>query len=126
MPLLFPILIIFITGLISALNYTPGTFLTGWDTLHPEFNFGMSFSNILFGVFRTDQGLGAVAAHAHMAELPRIILLWLFSFVFPLSFLRYSIVFLAFILGPLGVYFFTKHILKNVGHMSHVTCHMSA
>lgn len=113
MPLLFPALIIFITGLISALNYSPGTFLSGWDTLHPEFNFGQAFSNIIFGVFRTDQGLGAVAAHAHMSELPRIILLWLLSFALPLSFLRYSIIFLSFILGPLGVYFFIKHTLRT-------------
>ncbi|MEK6847158.1 MAG: hypothetical protein AABY16_03260, partial [Nanoarchaeota archaeon] len=85
---LFPFLLVLITILISFLNYTPGTFLTGWDTLHPEFNFAQQFSNILFGVFRTDQGLGAISAHSHMAELPRIILLWLFSFIFPLSFLR--------------------------------------
>lgn len=110
---LFPVVIIFITFLISFLNYTPGTFLTGWDTLHPEFNFAQQFSNILFGVFRTDQGLGAISAHSHMAEFPRILLLWLFSFILPLSFLRYSIIFLCFILGPLGIYFFIKHILKT-------------
>src|SRR3990170_4136061 len=93
---IFPFLLVVLTVFISFLNYTPGTFLTGWDTLHPEFNFAQNFSNIFFGVFRTDQGLGAVAAHAHMAELPRLVLLWLFSFIFPLSFLRYSIIFLCF------------------------------
>ena len=108
----FPFLLIILTSAISFLNYTPGTFLTGWDTLHPELNFSQSFSNIFFGVFRTDQGLGAVAAHAHMADLPRIILLWVFSFVLPLSFLRYAIVFLCLILGPLGVYFFIRKVLS--------------
>ncbi|OGH49625.1 MAG: hypothetical protein A3I54_04945 [Candidatus Levybacteria bacterium RIFCSPLOWO2_02_FULL_41_11] len=115
---IFPFLLVVLTVFISFLNYTPGTFLTGWDTLHPEFNFAQNFSNIFFGVFRTDQGLGAVAAHAHMAELPRLVLLWLFSFIFPLSFLRYSIIFLCFILGPLGVYFFTKRVLNLYNNLT--------
>lgn len=110
---LFPSLIILITIVLCYLNYTPGTFLTGWDTLHPEFNFPQSFANAIFGSFRTDQGLGAIAAHAHMADLPRIALLWIFSILLPLSFLRYSIVFLCLILGPLGIYFFTKLVLSN-------------
>ncbi|HVT01069.1 MAG TPA: hypothetical protein VHE53_02425 [Patescibacteria group bacterium] len=113
LPFLFPLLLILITGAICLLNYTPGTYLTGWDTLHPEFNFSQQFNNEIFGAFRTDQGLGAVAAHAHMSELPRLVLLFLEHFFLPLSFLRYSIVFLCFILGPLGVYYFAKYILDK-------------
>lgn len=115
-PYLFPLLIVLITGVICVRNYTPGTFLTGWDTLHPEFNFSQQFSNILFGVFRTDQGLGAVAAHSHMSELPRVFFLWLESFVLPLSFLRYSYIFLCFVLGPLGIYFLIKKVLSLQKH----------
>lgn len=111
--LIFPLILLLITTTICVLNYTPGTFLTGWDTLHPEFNFPQQFSNVFFGVFRSDQGLGAVAAHSHMADLPRIIFLWLEHFVLPLSFLRYSYIFLCFILGPLGVYFFINFALLN-------------
>ncbi|HVZ66853.1 MAG TPA: hypothetical protein VG917_01195 [Patescibacteria group bacterium] len=113
LPFLFPILLILITSVICYLNYTPGTYLTGWDTLHPEFNFSQQAQNEIFGAFRTDQGLGAVAAHAHMSELPRLGLLWIEHFFLPLSFLRYSIIFLCFILGPLGVYFFAKYILDK-------------
>lgn len=109
--LIFPFLLLLITVTICLLNYIPGTFLTGWDTLHPEFNFPQQFSNIFFGVFRSDQGLGAIAAHSHMAELPRVIFLWLEHFVLPLSFLRYSYIFLCFILGPLGIYFFIRFAL---------------
>lgn len=123
---IFPVLIVLVTLIIAYLNYTPGTFLTGWDTLHPEFNFAQQLSNILFGVFRTDQGLGAISAHSHMAELPRILLLWLFSFVLPLSFLRYSIIFLCFILGPLGIYFFIKHILRANSQLSIVNGQLPA
>ena len=112
-PAIFPLLIALITVCISVLNYTPGTFLTGWDTLHPEFNFPQQFKNIFFGVFRSDQGLGAIAAHSHMSELPRLLFLYVESFLIPLSFLRYSYVFLCFILGPLGIYFLLRHILSS-------------
>lgn len=112
LPYIFPSLLVALTTLISYLNYTPGTFLTGWDTLHPEFNFPKQFSNLLYGVFRTDQGLGAVAAHSHMADLPRVLFLYIESFFLPLSFLRYSYVFLCLILGPLGMYFFVNKVLS--------------
>lgn len=111
-PFIFPLILVALTSLISYLNYTPGTFLTGWDTLHPEFNFQKQFSNIIYGVFRTDQGLGAIAAHSHMSELPRVLFLWAESIFLPLSFLRYSYVFLCLTLGPLGIFYFVKKVLS--------------
>jgi len=107
----FVFAIIFSGLLISLLNYTPDTFLTGWDTLHPEFNFPLNLKRVLDGVWRQEQGLGALAAHAHMSDLPRILILWLFSFLLPLNFLRYFFFFATLILGPLGVYFFLKKTL---------------
>src|SRR5579864_8417312 len=99
----YPIFIlIFISLLLCSVNYTPGTFLSGWDTLHPEFNFGLNLQRVLFGVFRTEQGLGAVAGHSHMVELIRIIILYLFHFFMPLNFLRYSYIFLNLLVGPVG------------------------
>ncbi|MBI2442626.1 MAG: hypothetical protein HYV40_01815, partial [Candidatus Levybacteria bacterium] len=102
---------------LCILNYTPGTYLSGWDTLHPEFNFSLNFQRILFGVFRPEQGLGAVAAHAHMVELPRMLLLWILSPVIPLSFLRYSYIFLMLIIGPLGMYYLVRRVLSK--HTTH-------
>ncbi len=102
----WPVFVLFIISLLVCLaNYTPGTFLSGWDTLHPEFNFGLNFQRTFFGVFRVEQGLGAVAGHSDMADLPRIILLYISHFVLPLSFLRYFYIFLNLILGPIGMYF---------------------
>ena len=102
----YPIFILlFLSILLCFANYVPGTYLTGWDSLHPEFDFGLNFQRTLFGVFRTEQGLGAVAAHSHMSDLPRIIILYIFHFVLPNSFLRYSYVFLNLIVGSLGMYF---------------------
>jgi len=109
----YPLLLVLITFLICLLNYKPGTWLSGWDTLHPEFNFSLNFKRLFFGVWREDQGLGAVAGHSHMADLPRVLVLWLFSFILPVSFLRYFYIFLCLILGPLGVYFFIKYTLEE-------------
>lgn len=110
---LFPLLLIFITALLCARNYTPGTWLTGWDTLHPEFDFSLNISRLIQGVWRADQGVGAVAAHAHMSELPRVLILWVLHLFLPLSFVRYAYIFLCFILGPLGIYVFATSILGS-------------
>jgi hypothetical protein len=117
----FPLLLVLITVLICFLNYTPNTFLTGWDTIHPEFNFSLNFSRLFSGVWRQEQGLGAVAGHSHMADLPRVVFLFLTSFIFKLNFLRYAYVFLCLIIGPLGVYFLTKFLFtKNKSHFTNL------
>jgi hypothetical protein len=107
-------LLILISLLLCILNYTPGTFLSGWDTVHPEFNFYLNFQRIFFGVFRTEQGLGAVAAHSHMVELPRMILLLIVSPLLPISFLRYFYIFLMLIIGPLGVYYLFRCLISQL------------
>ena len=116
------IILLVVTLILCFLNYTSGTWLSGWDTLHPEFNFPLNFQRILNGVWRPEQGLGAVAGHSHMADLPRQVFLWLFSFILPLSFLRYFYFFICLLLGPLGVYFFLEKIVfkqqPNLGKKS--------
>jgi len=103
--LIFPFLLSLIVVVLCIANYELGTYLSGWDTLHPEFNFSSAFKRMLSGVWRSDQGLGAVAIQSHMADLPRVIYLWLTSFILPTSFLRYSYFFLMLLAGPLGIYF---------------------
>ena len=100
--------IVIISICLALANYTPGTFLSGWDTLNPEFNFGINLSREINGVFRVEQGLGAVAAHSHMADLPRVIILYILYFIFPLASLRYLYIFLTLIVGAVGMYFFLK------------------
>ncbi|MGB9637555.1 MAG: hypothetical protein ACPLY7_02030, partial [Microgenomates group bacterium] len=107
---LWPVLLAVITGFLCFLNYTPGTWLSGWDTLHPEFNFPLNFQRIL-SVWHEEQGLGTFPGHAQAAELPRLIVLWLASLVLPVSFLRYFYFFACLILGPLGIYFFLKKVI---------------
>ncbi len=76
---LFNSFLVLITLSIARRNYTPGTFLSGWDTLHPEFNFGLYLKRVFWGVWREHQGIGAVASQAHAAELTRIPILFLLS-----------------------------------------------
>ena len=107
-----PIILLLLCLFISFKAYTPNTFLTGWDTLHPEFNFPLNFKRLI-NIWHSEQGLGAIPAHAQVSELPRIFILWLFSFIFPLNFLRYSYIFLCFIAGPFGIYFLIKKIFQK-------------
>lgn len=107
----FPLILFTLTLILSIQNYTPGTFLSGWDTLHPEFNFSLNLTRTFFGVFRPEQGLGAVAAHAHMVEIPRILVLYGLHFFFPLSMLRYIYIFGCLTAGPIGMYLFLYRIL---------------
>ena len=123
--LFYPLILILLCLFIAFKNYTPGTFLTGWDTLHPEFNFPLNFQRLIFGVWRSDQGLGDLSGHSAMADLPRVALLWLFHYIFPLNFLRYSYIFLCLIIGPLGFYYLIKHLFKK-SHLSSLISFLSS
>ncbi|MCJ7804358.1 hypothetical protein MUP35_01300, partial [Patescibacteria group bacterium] len=107
----FPILLVCLTIVLCIVNFKPGNWLSGWDTLHPEFDFLLNIKRAISGVWMEHQGLGAVASQAHPAEIPRIIILFLSSLILPVSFLRYFYFFLCLILGPLGVYFFLAKII---------------
>nr|MBI5455391.1 hypothetical protein [Candidatus Levybacteria bacterium] len=110
----FLLLLIIITILVCSANYDVGTILSGWDTLHPEFNFGLYFQRIFFGVWQEHQGLGALATQSHVSEIARMFIYFPLSFILPDSLLRYSYFFLTIILGAVGVYFFVKQIIfKN-------------
>lgn len=109
--LFFPLILVTIGGILAITNYTPNTFLSGWDALHPEFNLDLNLFRTLFGVFRTEQGLGALASHAHMVELPKILLFYVLNLAFPVDTLRYLYTFLCLILGPVGMYFFLDRVV---------------
>ncbi len=111
--ILFPSLLFLIILVICFQNYHPGTWLSGWDTLHPEFNFGLYLKRTFFGVWQEHQGLGAVAAQSHVGDLPRMLIYYPLSFFLSENFLRWSYFFLCLIAGPMGVYFLLKHITKK-------------
>ncbi len=113
----YPLIIILLCVSLSIINYTPGTWQTGWDTLHPEFNWGINIPRHLFGMWQDNQGMGNVGGHSHAADTPRILVMFIADLFLPKNFLRYFWLFLTLIAGPLGVYYFVKDIvlvdLKN-------------
>lgn len=109
----FPLALILVSLILCIRNYSPGTYLIGWDSLHPEFNFPEAFRRVWEGVWRGEQGVGAIAAHSHISDWPRIVFLFLESLFLPNSFLRYSYIFLCLILGPIGMYFLLDYIFRR-------------
>ena len=109
----YPLVLLLVVTVLAYQNYTPGTYLTGWDNIHPEFAFKENIVRNLFGVWQEYQGLGLAAGNAHAADLPHQLFLWLSSLVLPGSFLRYFYQFLLLFLGPLGMYVWLASFLRR-------------
>jgi len=109
--LAFPLILLILVLIIAIQNVESGTYLLGWDSLHPEFNFSLAIKRAFFGVWRPEQGLGALAIHSHMADLPRTIIFWILGVFVKTSFIRYLFFFSTLFIGPLGLYVFVK---KNI------------
>jgi len=93
-------------------NYTPGTWLSGWDNLHPEFDFKTNIiERSIFSVWQEYQGLGVRAGNAHAADLLRQIGLFVLSFIFAPQQLRYFYHFFALFIGGIGTYELIKRIV---------------
>ena len=105
-----PNAVIFLTVLVlGVVNFTPGTYLTGWDNLHPEFNFLLNIKRSLFAVWQEYQGLGLLGGMGHAADLPRQIFLYILSIFMPDMYVRYFWTMLTLFLGGLGAYFCSKY-----------------
>jgi len=112
-----PLLILFLVFLLFATNYTPSTWLSGWDNLHPEFNFPLNIKRSLFAAWQEYQGLGLVGGMGHAADLIRQISLWLTSFILPSNTIRYFYHFMMLLAGSIGMYFLLKQIIfKSLQH----------
>jgi len=124
---IFVLLLILISLLLCYKNYTPNTILSGWDTIHPEFNLGQYWEQIT-SVWQQHQGLGAPPSQAHASEIPRMLIYSLLTLILPLSFVRYSYVFLMLIIGPIGLYYLLSYILKhkNKGKFDNLSAFLGA
>ena len=80
----FPVVLILIIGLLVWKNYVPGTWLSGWDTLHPEFNLSVYLRRAFSGAWQEHQGLGVAASQAHAAEIPRLFIISMLTLILPL------------------------------------------
>jgi hypothetical protein len=107
------LLLTLIVSVIAVVNYVPGTILTGWDNLHPEYNFLLNIKRSLFSVWQEYQGLGLLGGHAHSTDILRQITLYGLSFLFPITMLRYLSTFFMLLAGAIGAYVFIKIILSS-------------
>lgn len=105
-----PLLLILITVIISYLNYETGTWLTGWDNLHPEFYPEMNIQRSLFAVWQEYQSLGLLGGMAHASDLlHQLFILGLSKTALAPSLFRYLYTFLMLGLGPIGTYFVIRY-----------------
>ena len=109
-----PLFIFLVVLVIFFANYSPGTILSGWDNLHPEFNFAANIKRSIFAVWQEYQGLGLLGGMGHAADLPRQLFLLVSSVILPTNFLRYFYTFLMLFLGPLGMYLLLMQILSGL------------
>lgn len=103
-------ILVLVFGAVVATNF-PSTWYTGWDNLHPEFNFGLNFSRALSSVWQSNQGLGTYGGHGYGATLPHTALLFLMSITLPDMLLRSTFTFICLISGAIGIYYLLRKLL---------------
>ena len=108
----YPLILFLITLFLCFKNYTPNTFLTGWDNLMPELNIWMNLGRSFSAVWQTYQGLGLVGGMAHSTDLIRQLIILPFTLILPTNLIRYFWHFAMIFLGPFGVYFGLKKTIK--------------
>lgn len=110
---IYPYILILITIILIILNYQPDTILSGWDNLHPEFNIWMNLKRSFSSMWQEYQGLGLTGGMAYASDIPRQLLILILSPFVPIEMIRYVIVFLMLLIGPLGMYSLTKYLTKE-------------
>jgi len=107
--------ILLITELIIiAANYTPGTWLMGWDNVMPEFNFRQALITNLFGAWQEHRGLGLADGMGHAANLVHTIIAWVLSLPLPQHAVRYAFHFLMHLAGMAGMYVFLGFVIPGL------------
>ncbi len=108
------IVVVLVAVLISIQNIDFNTYYSGWDNIHAEFNLARYARQVFFGSWLEHQGLGAPAAQGHLAEIPRLPILWLLQTLLPNNLVRYIYIFTMYLIGGIGVYLFLGKIwLQN-------------
>ncbi len=102
------LLLIAVLILLFAKNYTPGTFLIGWDNLMPELNPWLNIKRSLLAVWQQHQGLGLVSGMAHSADLVHQLIILPLTLFLPTNNIRYLWHFAMMGAGTLGLLFVLK------------------
>ncbi len=94
-------------------NFSSGTFLSGWDNLHPEFNPLMNLQRAWQSAWQEYQGLGLLAGMAHSADLFRQLIFLPLTLLLPAELFRYIWHFLMILTGVIGSFYLFKFLLKK-------------
>ncbi len=107
----YPLFIVLAIALIIASrNIGFGQWYSGWDNLHGEFDLSRYTNQVLGGAWLEHQGLGAPMNLAHLAEVSRLPILWLLSYILPDHLIRISFIFLMYTMGGVSMYFFLSKV----------------
>jgi hypothetical protein len=107
--------------LLFATNYTPGTFLVGWDNVMPEFNLGLNFNRSIFSLWQEYRGLGLIDGMAHSANLLHTLYISLFTILLPDSVVRYLYIHLTHLAGGIGFFLLCTKLFRNNSHTKKTT-----
>lgn len=99
--------------IIALLNYKPGTILTGWDNLHPEFNLLLNIKRSFFAVWQEYQSMGLLGGMGHASDLVRQLFLLLISPFMQLSFMRFFWTILTLFIGGIGALFLSSTLINH-------------
>lgn len=102
------ILIAGIEIILFLTNVQPGTFLTGWDNLHPEFSIWEHVWRSIYGVWMEYRGLGLYDGQSHIANLLHTLSIGMLSIALPQNLLRYVFMFGTHLAGGIGAYFLLR------------------
>src|SRR3989339_1137545 len=106
-------LLVLVLGVVVFQSRIAGSeWLTGWDNLHPEFDWRLNIARALSGGWQEYQGVGLPGGMAHIADLPRLLVLWGLDLVLPTNWVRWVWHMLMLTLGPLGVWYLGKKVGK--------------
>lgn len=111
--IIYPSLLVLVVLIIFYTNYVPNTFLIGWDSLQTELNPWVAVKRAFFSVWQEYQSFGLTSGMAHASDLLRSILVWLMSFVVPISMVRYLFHLLMLLAGALGVFSLARYLLGS-------------
>lgn len=111
--MLFIFALVIIEIVLFFQNYTPDTFLIGWDNVMPEFNLWLNFKRAFFSLWQDYRGLGLVDGLSHTANLFHTIYITILSLLLPESLVRYVFITLTHLVGGIGFYFLMKKLCRN-------------
>lgn len=110
----WPLLLLFsLVTIVFLANFSPDTFLSGWDNLHPEFFPLMNLERAWQSAWQEYQGLGLLAGMAHGADLFRQLIFLPFTFLLPAHLFRYFWHFLMVSTGVFSSFYLFRFLLKK-------------